>query len=219
MNADWIDFFDNEEDDIEKVEDFRFRKDSFVFIINDERTLIYVLKFLLDHINSPSKFCIYYGNDEIHSLSLLNAVTIQDLVTKYSNSKPPAEYYFRDVLYRASVSLQKEGRNKKKILVMLKENPIASQFELSALMVKSSDLVNSEIQLEVFGLSPEFDFKGFRKLSYYVYEDEIVDFRSFDVEQGYESLGDALLIKHNGGSHALDLPFYLTDDILIGIKG
>ena len=207
--SDWQDLLGEE-----PVVDQEFKKTSVVMIINDKQTLNFVLEFLLNNVNTATgKYSILYFNSILLELSQLDVVKIQDLMKDVDNHSEPEANWFGESIYMASNIMKKE-KTLKKILVISKVDPFKSDTEVTQVVIKSNDLADSKVQLQVLALSNQLDFKKFRKLnSKVIAEDQIWDMVSYD------QLKDTLMEMRDGRAIALDLLFYLSDKVSISVKG
>ena len=194
--------------------DQEYKRTSAVLILNDKGILKFVLEYLLNNVNSATgKYCILYFNQPLMELGPIDVVKIQALLVQVDSIQDKTTAWFGESIYQAS-SIMKKEKTLKNIVVITKVDPFTTDTEVTQVAVKSDDLVKSKIKVHLLGMSDKVDFKKFKRLNPQCFvEDQVW------TPSDFERLKDNLKEIRDGKAVALDLLFYLSDKVVIGLKG
>ena len=206
---DWLDLL--QEDQPKEQE---FKRLSTVFILNDKQTLKFILEFLVNNVNTATgKYAILFENQLMLELGQIDVVKIQELLFKIDvlkNTENPS--WFQNSIYEAS-SLMKKEKTLKKICIISSTRLFRSESEVTSVILKSNDLVESKIQLQIYNLG-DLDYKLFQKLNAKCYSED-----QNWAKVSYDELKLQLLELRDGRAIALELQFYLSESIQVPVKG
>ncbi|KAJ3325142.1 X-ray repair cross-complementing protein 6 [Boothiomyces sp. JEL0866] len=131
-------------------------------------------------------------------------------------------------LSEAQVVLNRNSKkNVKKFFYLITSNdePFEDAREKTQINVKTEDIANAKISLEVIGIDKNlnqlFDYsKLFEQCTYFTYPDEIEpEMKSVSVGEDFEELRTVFTIRETKTRTAFTIPFTIGQNITIGVKG
>ncbi|KAJ3368949.1 X-ray repair cross-complementing protein 6, partial [Kappamyces sp. JEL0680] len=174
----------------------------------------------------------------IYTLSDVDAPDVQLLVTLERFLSDPAHFDSLigsassfspyDALLEGSSLLKKSSRHVKKFVYLLTNQDDPYRDDLKAFhmfKIRSQDLVDMSISLEVFGIcpSPETTFvhaKCFGRIDYFLYPDEdMLQDRVISCEFDYRAMQTLFASKQVTRKVAYSVPFFLGPKLSLGVRG